>query len=228
MNATLLAALATACCLGTAAAQREIQVRALSTVANHPEGRKAFIHDPGSRSPATPIEVQTYLNRETQRLKVKGRALVFTTDPARSSIDDAAQLLGKVEVPPTLTTAIFLFVPAGATGAPHVELIDASRKAFPAGSFNVLNLTAEGFRFELEGKNFDCPPGVLTLIADPPVGPNNASGMRAFRKVGNEWKYVAASVWPHPGKKRVIQLVTVEPGSERIDLKGFRDVVGPE
>jgi hypothetical protein len=109
-----------------------------------------------------------------------------------------------------------------------VEVVDDSSAAFPAGTTKIVNFTAEPFRIELEGENFDCDANGQLLIKEQPVRSNHSSGMKAYRKdEDGEWFQVNAAVWPHPGTKRVIQIISFNAVTNQVELRGVRDISKP-
>jgi hypothetical protein len=48
--------------------------------------------------------------------------------------------------------------------------------------------------------------------------------MTAFCHRDNEWRRIGAGLWPHPGTKRVVEVLYDDPASGQVQLRGFRDV----
>jgi hypothetical protein len=66
--------------------------------------------------------------------------------------------------------------------------------------------------------------GESKIIEDPPVAENNSSGMKAFSFTDGEWHRIASGVWPHPGEKRVLQVLFTNPATQQVEIRGVRDV----
>lgn len=188
---------------------------------------EAHAHDPGKPdSPSVPTPVKTYLNHEFVAVPATGRRLSFTTKPDRESLTRAGELLGEVTLPQGTRSAILLFLPSapGAKTRFQILPVDDSKKAFPAGSFRIFNLSPEAVRLQLETKNYDFKPGQNALIEDPPVGENHHCAMRAFAFHKNQWQRVATGLWPPPGEARVLQILFRHPQTGSVQLRGFDDV----
>lgn len=191
-----------------------------------PKG-EVYLHDAKSRSAGVKIKVKSFLNHESDSVKVRSNSVVFTSQAAASSVEDVDESLGKVELPESFKSGVLLFIPKAKDQEAAVHLIDDSFASFPAGAIKVVNLSPDPMRIELEGKPFDCDAGAALVIKDPPVGDRYASGMRAYRKKDGDWVQVMSGVWSHPGKKRVIQIITINPVIQGIEIKGVRDISSP-
>lgn len=229
----LLRAFVFAILTGTALAQtdppptREVTLRLLAFDANSipPE---SFAHDPASPQPGPGVSapIKSYLNHEVTNLKLFGNTVVFSST-AQAKDPKAAELeFAKVLLPNIGNRLLLIFLPA-AKGKFKVFVLDDSVKAFPLGSYQVFNLSHLPVRLTLENKPFDFKPGQDTLISDPPVQENQHSAMYAFVQADGKWQRIGAGLWPHPGKKRSIQIFFDNPESQQTELRGFRDIAPP-
>lgn len=174
-----------------------------------------------------PVKARTYLNHEVETLTMEGESLVFTTDSDRASMKDPSKVVARVRVAATVRSAILMFLPgSGQAGEPKLRIlpIEDTTRVFPRGSLKVINLSPQPLRLMLEDKRFDIKNGASQVIEDPPVGDRNASAMRAFIQQDGQWKRVGAGIWPHPGKKRVLQVAFLNPVSKQIEVRGIRDI----
>ena len=186
----------------------------------------------GEQSAGIPLNVKTFLNHEADLVPANMRKFVLTTDSDTSSVNVPEKLVAQVTLPQGLQSAILLFVPgSGQQGEPpfRVLAIDDSRKAFPAGSIKVLNMAPTEVMFELEKEKFLFKPGQTQLIKEVPFNEAGLTGMRAFCRIaeGNaasSWKRIASSQWAPPGKKRVFQVLFLDPRSKEVQLRGFTDI----
>jgi hypothetical protein len=221
--AALLAALPAA---GQAPAAAPLELRLLAF--NSTLGLdSAHAHDPATPgAPSAALPVKTYLNHEFSTLAPGGRRLAFTAKPDPGSLTRDGELLGEVTLAEGTRSAILLFLPTPPGGKSRFKIlaVDDSPKAFPAGSFKVYNLSPEAVRIQLETRNFDFKPGAHALIADPPVGDNHHSAMRAFAFHNKQWQRVATGLWPPPGEARVLQILFLHPQTGQVQLRGFDDV----
>lgn len=229
MNARFLAALGAALLPWFAppvSGQQECKVRGLSL---EPviEGSEVHAHDEAGTVTFGRIHIKSFLNHESDTLKFKDPKLIFTAKADPASAKDPAGVIGSCEIPATMKSVILLFVPKVA-GEPacRILVVDDSAKAFPPGSVKVANLSPMTVKIELEKTPFEFKPGETGLIKDPPVGPNQTGGMKGFCERDGEWQLFASGMWPHPGQKRVLQILT---GTEnnQVEIRGLRDVSTP-
>jgi len=205
-----------------------MQVRGLSfqLPAEIPE---VYMHDAAAEpdTPGVRLEVKDYLNHEASAIQLKGTQIIFTKKPEGRSAKDPGEIVATLALAKPQRSIICMFVPgSGAEGAPPCRIfpIEDDTKEFPRGSLKVMNLSPLPVRIQLENQNFDFNVGEVKVITDPPVGANHSSGMQAFRMENNEWQRIAAGVWPHPGRVRVLQILFLNPASGQIELKGIRDI----
>lgn len=196
-----------------------VRVRAVAAVpASVPESVRVL----SNGNPAGTIHPKTFLNHEADTLTLTKGPLEFSAE------SDPASRIGACELPAGIKSVILVFVPE-VPGKPACKVIavDDSPKAFPAGSINILNLTSLPVRIELEKKSFEFKPGEVRVIPNPPTGPNGASAMKAARKVDGKWESFSSGAWPHPGPKRVLQILTDNPDTKQTEVRGIRDVASP-
>jgi hypothetical protein len=192
-----------------------------------------FAHDPatGGKVPGIKVELKSYLNHEFNLQPTHPDSLIFTNSADPTSINTPANVLAKTKVPANIKSGIFMFFPG--TGKPgdaqfRVMVIEDTKSAFPQGSFKVMNLSPTKVRIQLENQNYPFASGESKLIENPPVGANNSSGMKAFASVNGQEVRIAAGVWPHPGTKRSLQVLFLNPETEQVEIRGIRDVAAEE
>ncbi|MEO5716762.1 MAG: hypothetical protein ABIT37_25005 [Luteolibacter sp.] len=212
-----------------AAAQvQEMQVRSLAFQPDFPVELHA--HDPSGSETAGLIEIKSFLNHEGNLLKYKGTGVSFTRRTNPASATNVDEVIGKVEFPTDTKSCILLFIPTSQLQGnfqSRVVAIDDSAKAFPSGSFKVVNFASVAVKIELEKEIYEIPPGELKVITNAPFGEGQSVSMHAFCKRGEQWELVSTGVWTNPGTRRVLQVVTEDP-DKQIELKGIRDVVIPD
>lgn len=191
-----------------------------------------FIQDPAAdpTAPSTPGTLKSYLNHQFSSVSLRSRKLVFTTKPDRASLTREGELVGEVTLPAGGNTAILLFLPGKPGGKTQYQIMPVTdtKKAFPAGSFHLTNLSPVPVRLLLEKKPFEFRPGQTALIEDPPVRAGGMIGMRASAFIDNAWLEVSASLWTHPGRGRGLMIIFQDPASKDIQLKAFDDIPPPE
>jgi len=188
-----------------------------------------YVHDavPAPGILGAKLDLKVYLNHEFSLLPIKSKSLVFTKSSDPASVKDTASVLAKATLPDNFKNGIFMFLPgSGAPGASpyRVLVVDDTTRAFPRGSYKVMNLSPATVRIQLEKETFEFKSGEMKLIEDPPVGENQSSGMRAFSQAGSQWQKIGSGIWPHPGDKRVLQVLFENPGTKQVELRGIRDV----
>lgn len=205
-----------------------LKIRAISFMVDRPV-TGLFAHDPGAVAPlpGAAFQVKTYLNHEFTMVPARGDSIVFTDDAAPASAKDTAKIKARVKLPAGFRKGILIFLPGtGRTGDPAYRVLpmDDSLRSFPRGSVKVMNLSPVPVRIRLEKNNYEFKSGETKLIEDHPVGANNSAAMMAFALKGTEWQRVGAGVWPHPGDKRVIEIIFENPLTRQVELAGIRDV----
>ena len=211
-----------------AQAEQGLRVRGLS-FALTTAPTEVYAHDAASPPgiPGTKVDVKNYLNHEFNLLPIKGKGIVFTKSSDPGSVKDNASVLAKASLPDNFRSGILMFLPGtGAAGTPayRILVVEDTVRAFPRGSFKVMNLSPTTLRIQLEKETFEFKGGEMKLIEKPPVNDSNASGMRAFAQVGNQWQKVGAGIWPNPGSKRVIQVAFENPNTKQLEIRGIRDI----
>lgn len=188
-----------------------------------------FVHDPAANDDVrgTPVRLKSYLNHENILLTVFGSALVFTASPERASMRQPTSVLARLTLPEGKHELILLFLPHEQDGRAtwRVLAIDDSARGFPPGSLQILNLSRSPVRIRLEKSDYNFKSGETQVIHDPPVGANQHSAMTALAFTSGEWRRIGSGLWPHPGRKRSVQVLFDDPASDQIQLRGFRDVV---
>lgn len=205
-----------------------VKIRGLSFQLDAPP-EDVFAHDPAmaGKVPGVKLDVKSYLNHEYNLLPSQAKEFVFTKTADPASLKDTANVIAKVKAPANLKSSIYMFLPgSGKAGDTpfRVLVIDDSKRDFPPGSFKVMNLSPHGVRIQLENTNYDVASGATKVIGDPPVGANNASGMKAFSSVNGQVQRIASGMWPHPGTKRSLQVLFLNPKTGLVEIRGIRDV----
>lgn len=212
--------------LPAAGAPEEYRVRALSLMQTPPA--EVHLHDAGGKGSAGVVHPKTFLNHEYELLKTTGGPMVLTSKADPGSVKVEEDVIGQCELPAKPGSYILLMLPDDASQAKSkVVVVDSSAKAFPPGSFKVMNLTTAPVKIELEGKPFEFAAGESKLIEKAPVGENQTAGMRASYERDGKWTTISSGVWPAPGDKRVLQVLIESGPNKRIELRGIRDVAKP-
>lgn len=205
-----------------------LRVRGLSFQLDSPPA-DVFVHDAAGDGtvPGVKLDVKSYLNHEFSGLPIKGDSLVFTKSSDPSGIKDSANIIAKTRLPGGFRSGIFMFLPGtGKAGDPafRVLVIEDNKKAFPPGSLKILNLSPLPVSIMLEKEVFNFKSGETKIIEDPPVGPSQSSAMVAKAFKEGEWRQIGSGIWPHPGSKRVLQVLFENPKSRQVELRGIRDI----
>jgi hypothetical protein len=209
-----------------------LKIRSLAFQLDTPPA-EVFAHDPalGGKVPGAKIDMKSYLNHEFNLQPSQPESLIFTKSADFASTKDAANVIAKTKVPAHLKSGIFMFLPgSGKAGDTpfRVLVVEDSKQAFPPGSFKVMNLSPHRVRIELETQKFPFASGETKVIEDPPVGANNASGMKAFSLINGQETRIASTMWPHPGTKRSLQVLFLNPKTQQVEIRGIRDVAGED
>jgi hypothetical protein len=215
--------------ISSAAEVRNIKVRAVCTAAEFPLPT-VHAHAADGATTAGKVRVKSYLNHESDALQCRGATLVLTAKEDPSAASHAEEVLGKFTLPEKGDSFILLLVPevgAKAANKVRVLVIDDGAKAFPKGSFKIANLSPLPVRITLEKKPFEFAPGAIENIVNPPMSENHAATMTAEFQREAKWETFSSTRWPHPGDKRVLQVIVENPTTKMLEMRGIRDVVGP-
>ncbi len=188
---------------------------------------EVFMRDPAAPAdaPSVKVKIQTYLNEDYYPMDLRSRKVAFTTKPDYASLAREGELLAEVTIPPAGDSVILIFLPNKMPRANfQIMPISDSKKIFPAGSFNITNISPFPVRLMLEDKNFDFKPGQPILIQNPPVRPSGQVGMRAFAFRDEKWNPISTGLWPHPGNARGVMILFQDPKSKEVQLQAFDDV----
>jgi len=211
-------------------AQSKVPQAKVRLLAFSPEQRKpeVYAHDPAAAAdtPGVKVEIKNYLNHESYLVATGSKKVVFTTKPDHASIGRPGELIGEVSLPATSNSSILVFFPGKPDGkaANAVMAVDDSKRAFPAGSFLVINVSPHAVKLKLEKVLYDCIPGKTLLISKPPEGENYQARMEAYVQKGNEWTRIAAGIWPVPEETRNLSLLYLNPATGQVCLRGFDDI----
>ena len=204
---------------------REVYLRLLSfDTQSAPD--KSFAFDPKASDgqPGVEAPIKTYLNHHGTMVKLSGNALVFSSSDKPEDAKKPEMQLASVNLPAKGKAFILIFLPVGDSKFKVLPLSD-SVKDFPLGAIQVISLSKTPIKLTLEKKAFDIKPGAVIMIEDPPVGENKQSSMFAYAFGDGRWKRFDSGQWPPPGEnKRLIQIFFDNPVTNRMKLRGFRDI----
>lgn len=187
-----------------------------------------YVHDAAGSATAGVLHVKTFLNHEFDLLSPKGGKVVITTKPEPASVKTAEDVVAECDLP-AKAPSLIVFLNQEAPDKPQckVTIIDASAKAFPSGSFKVVNLSTLPVTVELETKKYEFTPGETEIIKDPPMGADSSSAMKAFCERDGKQEQISSGIWPSPGEKRVLQIIMDNPVTKQVEIVGIRDVAKP-
>lgn len=177
-------------------------------------------------TPSVALPIRNYLNHQFTLIELKSRKVIFTTKPDRASLSRPGEIAGEVTIPDSTDSAILMFLPGkpGGNAMYQIMAVPDTKQAFPAGSFNITNLSPLPIRLMLENKNFDFKSGQNILIEKPPARADGQCGMRAFAFKDEKWISVSTGLWTLPGESRGLMILFVDPVSGNVHLQSFDDV----
>ncbi|WP_193213487.1 hypothetical protein [Luteolibacter marinus] len=208
-------------------AAADYKVRGVSIQPGVP-GVEVHAHLADGSATAGVVNLRQFLNHEFDTLKVEGKKVVFTLNADPASATDPTEEVGSCEFDDKDKSYILMFIPEQ-TGKPKCRVLSVPDdvKSFPVGSINVVNLTSMPVKIELEKDEFSFKPGETRPIVDPPVAANQTAGMKAYVEKDGAWAKFSSGIWPHPGKKRVLQVFVENPTNGTVQIRGVRDVSEP-
>jgi hypothetical protein len=189
---------------------------------------EVFIHDPLAK-PGEEVKtsaIKSYLNHQFVQVEMRSRKFILSSEKDPKMAASAGALLAEVSMPEKVQSAILLFLPGAPQGKTvyRVLVVDDSKRAFPAGTFYMSNLSSLPIRMTLETKNYDFKPGQTGLLENLPMDESGQIKMRTFAMKDTGWYQAATSIWPHPDKARSVLVMFQDPASGDLKLRGFDDV----
>lgn len=184
---------------------------------------KCTIADPAALAPEddVPAEIMPSLGVRAEEIRLKGNDVRFLKSPQDKDPGKPGIRLPAVTLPNAGDRFIVIFLPPAVPGGEcRVVTVDDSSRKFPSGSSRVVNRSAAPVKLTLEGKVFEVKPGDSALIEDQPVNAKKMSEMYAYRSEGGKWQRIGAGIWPHPGKRRSLQVFWDNAVSGRTELTG--------
>jgi hypothetical protein len=174
------------------------------------------------------MALKTYLNHERETIDLVGDEVIFsrTSEAAGAEKDSIA----RARIPAKWKRVLFVFFPLPKEPDPNKQskyrliALDDSTQAFPRGSILCYNLSPNKARLMLEDEQYDVDSGATRVIKDPPANAANHCGMYAYEQKDDKWHRIGAGLWPHPGTKRILQFFYMDPVSNRVQLKGIKDI----
>ena len=157
-------------------------------------------------------------------IEISGNSLLAFKDGSQADATPIAQ----TTIPPDATAVTLLFIP-GADSPYRIFPIPASRSEFQADHTRFINLAKLPVRFRIEDQLIDLPPGKIQTINTLPKRDRfNMSKVAMASLIDDEWKVVSQTQWHFVAGNRLLVLVYVRPGTERIVSISFKDRPGAE
>jgi hypothetical protein len=157
-------------------------------------------------------------------VEIPDQTLNVFKDPATAD----AVPIASVKIPADATTVTLLFVPG--TGTPYQILpIPDSSSDFRADHTRFINLAPIPVRFRIEDQLIDLPPGKIeTLGSLPKRDSHNMSNVAMASLIAGDWKVVSQTQWHFVAGNRLLILVYLRPGTQRLVSVSFKDRPGSE
>lgn len=167
-----------------------------------------------------------------QRLLIGDYSLPFSVETADDTLtvfDEAAKTpVASAKIPADASHVTLLFVPGHETPYRVFVMPDAAL-GFKADHLRVLNLSPLPVRFRIEDQNVDVPVGKMeTLTSLPKRDRYNMSNVAMASMSGGEWKVVSQTQWHFVDGNRLLVLVYLRPGTQRLVSVSFKDRPGFE
>jgi hypothetical protein len=170
-----------------------------------------------------------------QRLLIGDYSLPFPVEIAENSLrvfKDAgaadATPIASTKIPADANHVTLLFLPGTDTPYQIVPIPDASSD-FKADHTRFINLAPIPVRFRIEDQLVDLPPGKLQTLTSLPKRDNfNMANVALASLIDKEWKVVSQTQWHFVAGNRLLILVYVRPGTQRLVSVSFKDRPGSE
>lgn len=172
---------------------------------------------------------------EPERLLIGDYSLPFPVEIADNSLlvfKDASAAdptpVATTKIPEDATSVTLLFVPGTDTPYRIFPIPDASSD-FKADHTRFINLAPIPVRFRIEDQLIDLPPGKVQSLSSLPKRDNfNMANVAMATLIDEEWKVVSQTQWHFVAGNRLLILVYVRPGTQRLVSLSFKDRPGAE
>lgn len=172
---------------------------------------------------------------EPQHLLIGDYSLPFSVDLEddslhvfSSAVNESAAPLATAKIPQSATSVTLLFVPGTGT-AYRVLAIPDGESDFKADHTRFINLAPAHVRLRIADQLVDLPPGKhQTLTSLPKRDSFNMAGVAIASLVGEDWKVVSQTEWHFVAGNRLLVLVYIRPGTQRLVSLSFKDRPGSE
>lgn len=170
-----------------------------------------------------------------QRLLVGDYSLPFPVQIADDMLNvfsDSAQNsttpVASARVPADASQVTLLFIPGSETPY-RVYVMPDDASHFKANHLRFLNLSPLPVRFRIEDQLVDLPAGKLeTLTSQPKRDRYNMANVAMASMIGEEWKVVSQTQWHFVEGNRLLILVYLRPGTQRLVTVSYKDLPGSE
>lgn len=147
---------------------------------------------------------------------------VVTSDDGKPVLEAVAQS----RIPSTGSQFLLLLVPSGKKEGEVYRclVLPDEAKAFPAGAFRFVNLSASRLRFALGSEVVEVAPGAVKVVAK--IGGIREDGRLPYVAQHHEagvWNRLSTGYWTSHEKARSLQVVYLDPRTKRLTLRGFDD-----
>lgn len=208
----------------TSVSAREIQLRVLN-LAGRELGPLVYAHG-GTTEDGAKLNPKTFLNHEFDRVEVTKDEITLTASASASSVGNPVAVLATVTVPEGLNSAILICTPANKGNPLGLRLLDDSERAFPAGSYLLVNLSTQPLRVEMAAGQTDLPAEGQHSFPDFAAVDRDAALVVVSAQNPQGWKRLWSGEWHSLGDKRALQIALSGARGGRIELRGIKDVKG--
>ncbi len=172
---------------------------------------------------------------EPQRLLIGDYSLPFPVEIAEGEIlafregdTGSASPVAIAKIPPAAATVTLLFIPG--TDTPYrIFVIPDGSLEFRADHSRFVNLAPVPVRIRIEDQLVDLPPGKIESLTSLPKRDRfNQANVAMASLIEDEWKVVSQTQWHFVAGNRLLILVYVRPGTERLVSISYKDRPGSE
>lgn len=204
--------------------ERTVSIRCLSFLRGS-EHSEMYAHSKFAPKETSGLRVKFkgYLNHERFVLPISGEKIVLSESANRES--GFTKVYAEARIPRSVDKVLLVLFAGKKGGAPYrVMVLDDSVENFPRGAIQCINLSKESIRLNLGGEVHMLKPSQKKSIVDPPIDESGHSSMYAHIYENKQWRRVGASLWPHPGSKRIYQFFYSRGVNGAICMKGVKDI----
>ena len=183
--------------------------------------------DPTLASKAT-VELSRRLDSKQHLLTVTGGHVMLGRLGTDARQQPVIQPMAVAKLSATGSQFLFLLVPSGKTAGEVYRclVLPDDTKNFPPGGFRLINMSPTKLRFAMGNERFELLPGSIRMLEK--IGGARDDGRFTYvaqYQDGETWNRLSTGFWTRRDKIRSLQIVFLDPQTQRLTMRGYDDTL---